>query len=263
MWKLRCLLLVLLMLAVLSVSALAIEENSANLPAQVSQLKEGIYKSKLVDLNQVFSEMALPLKIDSRSFESAPAVRLKKEPVYEQIPRYATLNIADKVITIVAEKTGKSEIETHLYVDFNGDLNLTEVNERIRLDVSTDDHGQLVSSWVGELTAPNGKDMLTYRVAIYFTANSAEYYLVPKKGYAVEIVSEKTSVAGWLVDVNCNGKFTDPVDWFAVDLNQNNRFDTLAGQEWTALKSPLTVGKNKYSIKINANGKEIVVKLAK
>lgn len=263
MGTLRCLLLVLLGLVALSTHVWAQEENSTNSPIQVSQLKEGIYKSKLVDLNEVFTEMGLPLKIDSRSFLNTPEVKLKKEPAYERMPKYATINIAEKVITIVAEKTGKSEIETHLYVDFDGDQNLTDAGERIRLDVSTDDQGHLVSSWVGELAVAYGKEMLTYRISIYFTASSAEYYLVPKKGYLVEMGSEKAPITGWLIDVNCNGNFADACDWFAVDLNQNNRFDALSGQEWTALKNPLQVGKNKYSIKINANGKEIVVKLAK
>ena len=239
-------------------------EVSKKPPVQVTTLKEGTYTAKLVDLAEVFREMELPLQVDLRPFAASSSVKLKKEPNYEQVPKYANLNIAGKTYTIVAEKTGKADVATHLYIDFDGDLNLTDEGERIRLEVGTDDLGGVVSNWVGELSVPLTKDLtLVYRMAVYFTEDVSGYYVLPKRGYYTKLITEKNQVEAWAIDLNCNGYFGDGTDIFAVDLNQNGKFDTLNGEEWIFLKNLLQLSKNKYQVKITPTGKEITIKLAK
>lgn len=235
-----------------------------NPPTRVSKLTDGTYKTMVTLVTEIYGDESLELDVPTRYFTDT-AVRLKKQPAYQGVPKYAVINIGSEVIHLVADKTRDADVEDVLYIDLNADLDLTGEGEMQQMELGTDPGtGQSASRWVGEVEVKVDKNVtMRYQIICFFGPDYADYYIIPIEGYQAEVKTPQGVVKSWIIDLNANGKFNDAADLFWMDLNQNDGFDIVLGDEVFPATQILELSDGKYQLKIAETGKEIQVKTVK
>lgn len=211
-----------------------------------------------IDYNALNKNLSIWDFMASEEFmlQEEPMAALVKEPEYANTPLYGMISFAGQDFTIVgvdaiADETGWVD---QLYVDFNGNKDLTDDGEPLQL-VEYSSYTEI------EFTMNVRKDGQTMPLVVtcYSYKGDNVYYFMNGLGFKTFIVTDGTPVKAMLLDANGNGQYTDAEDVLVMDLSGNAIFDsTSAVKEWTSLGEGITFGDTTYKITVE-NG-AIVIK---
>lgn len=221
-------------------------------------IKAGSYVTKPVQLD--YDMLAKTIQIDFltepyTNFTRKAAVKLVKEPDYAGLPFYGTINFAGKSFTIAALDTKNDHVMDIFYVDFNGNLDLTDDGEPLQ--------PQVISKYFEtpfQISVKTDTNTLNLNVICHSWELENMYYYENTTALETKINTGGDPIKAMLIDANANGVYGDPADVVLIDLNANGVYDNMDVYEAVRLDSPLQLGKVNYQFEVLEGGKFLVVK---
>ena len=239
------------------------EVEVAQVSEKTPELKADEYPAKAVvyDLDKISKDLSLDfIDYSKQTFVSKDDFKKKltAEPEYKNEPTYGTVELLDKTFIMAAVNTDDSKFKNLIYVDFNGNKDLTD-DEPIEME----DKGNYTSAVFNLEVEINGSTV-PFMLECYSTNNGEMFYTFPAMGYKGKIESASGSVSFMIVDKNINGQFGDKEDAILLDLDENGIYDSYSAQvEWVALDDKLELGNNTYKFKVKDNGQMLIVEEVK
>lgn len=224
------------------------------------EVEAGSYVTNPVEIN--FSEMNKNLSIwdfmlsEEFDLQAEPMTELVNEPEYPNTPLYGMISFAGQEFTIVGvdsipDETGWVD---QLYVDYNGNKDLTDDGEPIQMEEYSS-----YTETEFTLNVRNDGQTMPLVVTCYSYKGDNKYYFMNGLGFKTFIITDGTPVKAMLLDANGNGQYTDAEDVVLMDLSGNGIYDsTSAAKEWTSLGEGINFGETTYTITVE-NG-AIVIK---
>lgn len=224
----------------------------------IPNLKAGSYVTKPVQFD--YDTLAKTMKIDFltehyTNFTRRATVKLVNEPQYAGLPYYGAINFAGKSYTIAALDTQNDHVMDIFYVDFNGNLDLTDDGEPLKPKV--------VSKYFEtpfQLNVKTDTSTMVLNVICHSWELENMYYFENTSALEVKVGTGGDPIKAMLIDADANGVYGDPADVVLIDLNGNGVFDYSDAQEAVRLDSTLQLGKFNINFEVIEGGKFLVLK---
>ena len=232
--------------------------------SKFTSLKPGVYSTRtaMVDIDKLFKDISDKLvehnsdKFMSKALFGLRGYDLKGEPKYSKSPLYATINISGQVFVAVGIRSEQFGFIDKLYVDFNGNMDLTDDGGPINMERQGN-----FSYTTFNLTAKVDNRKVPFKIECNSSKfnSTVDTYLVT--GYKGQIATDTDPVDFVLLDKNINGRYNDLEDALLIDLDGNGICDANSSViEWVRLDQELELGLNRYKFKVEEEGKKVIVK---